>query len=520
MSDGNDKSSDAPEDETLTGAGGISVVTDEDTDADAAAETEEKQPLTLDVDVQESDACSRHVVVSVSREDVDRYLDEAFNELSPQAEVAGFRKGRAPRKLIEQRFKKEIRDQVKGQLLMDSLQQVTEEAEFSAISEPDFDYEAVEVPDEGPLTFEFDIEVRPEFDMPKWEGLKLKKLVRENSKDEVDGQIDRLRERYADLAPHDGPAEPGDYVVCDVTFRHGGENLSKMEEASFRLKPTLSFADGEVAEFDKLMTGAKEDDKLEAKVKLSEDAAREELVGAEVTADFKVLEVKRLELPEIDDDFLSKLGGVENEGELRDEIVKQLDRQLNYHQEQSIREQITAQLTESADWELPADLLKRQSRRELERATLDLRSAGFSETEVQARENMMRQNIMARTATSLKEHFILERIAEEQEIEETDQDYEMEIMMIAAQAGESPRRVRAQIEKRGQMDVLRNQIIERKVIAKIRDAAEFEDTPYEPEEDYSDIEGVDFTISAADEAAIPDAKYDDSEVKTGKTEVK
>jgi len=505
MANDNEDRNEVPEDETAGGPG-IAVVTDEE-GAEPEQGEEEKQPLKLDIQITQPHACERHVTVTVDREDVDRYLDKAFGELAPKAEVAGFRKGRAPRKLVEQRYKREIREQVKGQLLMDSLEQVTEEAGFSAISEPDFNYEAVEIPDEGPLTYEFDIEVRPEFDLPKWKGLNLTRPVRENTKALIDNRIRRLQEKYADLAPQEGPIEAGDFMVCDVTFHHGSENLARMKEATFRVKPTLSFSDGTIAGFDKLMIGAREGDRREAMVTLSEEAVRRDLVGAEVKAEFEVLEVKRLELPEIDEAFLSQIGDIANEGELRDEIVKQLDRELNYHHEQSIRKQITAELTAAADWELPPDLLKRQARRELERAILDLQSAGFSDEEVRARTNMIRQNSMARTAKALKEHFILERIAEEEKVEETEADYDLEIIRIAVQAGESPRRVRAHLEKRGQMDVLRNQIIERKVIDMIREAAQFQDEPFVPEDDYSQIEGVDFMISAADEADIPDAKY-------------
>ena len=82
------------------------------------------------------------MTVTVSREDVDRYLDEAYSELMPTANVPGFRAGRAPRKLVEQRFREQISEQVKGSLLMDSMAQVTDEHDFSAISEPDFDFDA------------------------------------------------------------------------------------------------------------------------------------------------------------------------------------------------------------------------------------------------------------------------------------------------------------------------------------------------------------------------------------------
>ena len=89
----------------------------------------------------------------------------------PKAEVPGFRKGHAPRKLVQTRFRKEVAEQVKSELLVDSIAQVNEEEGLSAISEPDLDLDSIELPDEGPMTFEFDLEVRPNFEMPKWKGL-------------------------------------------------------------------------------------------------------------------------------------------------------------------------------------------------------------------------------------------------------------------------------------------------------------------------------------------------------------
>src|SRR5690606_12958549 len=134
---------------------------------------EPKQKLKLDVKIDKPGACQRHITVTISREDIDRYINEAIDNLVPKAEVRGFRIGKAPRKLVENHFRQQVREQVKGSLLLDSLQQVSEEYEFSAISEPDFRYQAVELPDEGPLTFEFDLEVRPEFDLPEWRGLEI-----------------------------------------------------------------------------------------------------------------------------------------------------------------------------------------------------------------------------------------------------------------------------------------------------------------------------------------------------------
>jgi trigger factor len=145
--------------------------------------------------------------------------------------------------------------------------------------------------------------------------------------------------------------------------------------------------------------------------------------------------------------------------------------------------------------------LERQASRELERAVMELRRSGFSEAEIRARENQLRQNSASTTAVALKEHFILERIAEEEKIDADDSDYEKEIFLIAAQSGESPRRVRAQLEKRGLMDVLRNQIIERKVLELVQSEAKFKDEAYEPEA--TNEEAVSFAAGGGTSAAIP-----------------
>lgn len=479
---------------------------DDTTTDTAVAEAEAPEKLSLEVDVAKPSACERRITVTVSREDIDRYLDNAFSELMPTAAVPGFRQGRAPRKLVVQKFREEVADQVKGSLLMDSLAQVSEEEEFAAISEPDLDLEAVEVPEEGPLTFEFSIEVRPEFDLPKWKGLKLKRPTHEFTAEDIDAQIEQMLAKYGQLVPHDEAAAEGDYLVANLTASADGKELARDEERVLRIRETLSLVDGRIEGFDKLAAGAKEGDKLNAKVTLSESAPNEELRGKEVEVELEVLEVKKLRLPELDEDFLAEIGNFATEGDFRDAVQKDLERQLEYAQQQQARKQISELLTESADWELPPALLKRQSARELERAIMELRRSGFSEAEIRARENELRQNSSSSTAESLKEHFILERIAEDEELDVEDGDYDREIFLMSMQSGESPRRVRAQLEKRGLMDVLRNQIIERKVMAQVEAEAKFDDQDYTPPK--TTTEGIPFAAGGAS-GDIPEATEGD-----------
>jgi trigger factor len=268
--------------------------------------------------------------------------------------------------------------------------------------------------------------------------------------------------------------------------------LSEARELELVVRPRLSFADAELDGFDALVAKAKPGSPVTATVTVSQEAAVEPLRGKDVTLELTVLEVKKLELPELTREVLDEFGSFETAEELRAAVRKQLESQLEWHRRQQVRQQVSSALTASAGWDLPPDLLRRQSLRELERAILELRRSGFDDDSIRRHVNELRQTVMGSTARALKEHFILERIAEEQSLADVPADYDDEIRAIAAQSGESPRRVRANLEKRGLMDVLRNQIIERKTIDLIESHATFTDVPFEFQK--RDAEAVDHAV--------------------------
>jgi trigger factor len=228
--------------------------------------------------------------------------------------------------------------------------------------------------------------------------------------------------------------------------------------------------------------------------------------GREVSVSFKVKEIRHLELPQMNQAFLDSIGGFEDEEELRGAVQSELERQAAFAQQRRLREQITAILIQGAHWELPPDLVRRQAKRELERMVLELQSSGFNAEMIQKYANEIRQNSLRSTEAALKEHFIFERIAEDEKIEAEPADYEIEIRLLAEQSGDSIRRVRARLEKRGQMDALRNQIVERKVVELICSKAEITDTPLEERPD--DVCAVDLALASGhDSSEIPEAKH-------------
>ncbi len=492
------------------------AVEDQVEEAGADAEQEEDERLDVQVEVNEVGACERHVIVTVSAADIEKYKDEAYSDLMPKAQIPGFRIGRAPRKLVESRFKSDVVDQVKGSLIMDAMTQVTDEQDFSAISEPDFNFEAVQMPEDGDLTFEFNVEVRPEFDMPEWKGLDLEKVVHEYSDEEVDNRAAELLQRYGDVEDVEGAIEAGDTVNVSIEFKDGDDVASTFSEQNVIVRGNLSFADGSIEGFGDLVIGASAGDSKDTTAKLSESLDDEELAGKEYSAAVTINSVKRTSAPELTPEFLQEVGGFESEEDLKNAVREELERQLNYHQQQRTRGQITELLTAEANWELPPQLLRRQSQRELQRSILELQASGFPDEEIRRHINRLQQNLLGSTEKALKEHFILERIAEENDLEATPEDIEREILIIAMQQQTSPRRIRAQLEKRGDMDALRNQIIERQAIELITEEANFTETDL-PADENEDTFALSGAISGVQPGSRP-ADEDEPEAEEVATE--
>ena len=474
----------------------------------STVETEVNSKLDLKVQIDKPGACERHVVVTVPRAELDRYFRKAYDEIAPRADLPGFRAGKIPRKLLESRFKKTVADQVKSNLVMDSLQQITESGEFSAISEPDMDYGAVRLPDAGDFTFEFKIEVRPEFNVPTWEGLDLVKSEYTLTDDEVERQLQRTLERVTPGEACDGEAQLGDRLLINADFLVDGKQISGFSEELVTLRQKLSFADSIVDEFGKAFAGVKEGALVSTNFKLLETSQNEALRGKEVVGNFEVVEIRRVNVEGLSNSQLSELG-FDSPAELRDFVRAELKRQGEYHQNQLLREQIVKKLTEGADWDLPPALVRRQADRELQRRVLELRRSGFSDDQIRSVVNSMRRNIEEQTTAALREHFVLERIAEDLKIEPSEAEYDEEIKLIAEQGDSSPRQVRAKLERTGQMDAVRNQILERTVIHRITEVAKVKVEAAgsilkaDPEEF-----AVEFLVAPVAQT-LPEAKYDE-----------
>lgn len=478
----------------------------EDAGGAATATEEGKTKLTQQVDFQDIGPCKKHIKVTIDRADIDKRLDVKFSELVADANVAGFRPGKAPRKIIERRFKKDVDDQVKAEILLQSLEQLAEDHDVAPLSAPDINPSKIVVPDKGPLVYEFDVEVRPQFDLPNYKGLKLKRPVKVFTDEDVAKEERRLLEPYGQLVPKEGKdesADVGDYLIADLTTEQDGKTVREVKEVKIRIEPRLIFKDGVAEKFAEQVKGAKAGDKKSVDVTLSDSVANPELKGKTVQAIFDVKDVKTLRLPEMTHELMHQFG-VHSPEQLRELIRVVLERRLQYQQRQSARMQILEQVGASSQWDLPQDLLLRQSRSAYNRRVMEMRSSGISDEEITARSRLLQQDVIQTTALSLKEHFVMQKIAETEKIDINEDDINDEIDRIAAQYDEPPRRVRARLEREDMMEALAAELIEKKALDLILNTAEYEDVPLEKMEEKA--------VTTVEEQAIPGEMQDPTAV--------
>jgi trigger factor len=269
-------------------------------DAVAAVEVPEIYEMSLDVTIEEAGPCRKHVKVIVPRKDIDHHFEQTTEKFRGEADVPGFRPGMVPAQLIQKRFRRELADQVKQDILLESLEQISEKHDLDPIDQPDLDLETLDLPEDGDFSYEFDVEVRPEFDLPDYSGLKLDRPSKEIDDAEIEKSLERYLSQYASLEERDGAAEADDYVALKLTAEHGGKTTREIDEFYVRVKPTLRFEDAELEGFDKIIVGKAKGDKVSTTATISSESANIAMRGEEIALTLEVLEVKAIKLPELD----------------------------------------------------------------------------------------------------------------------------------------------------------------------------------------------------------------------------
>jgi trigger factor len=476
-----------------------------ESDSPATAEAEPEAPakpkLALEVQIEVVGPCKKHVKVAIPRADVEKQFTESLGEMTREAQVPGFRTGHAPKALVEKRFRKEVANQVKSTLLMASLEQLEEDYKLNPITQPELDFAAIELPDDGPMKFEIEVEVRPDFPVPAYKSLTIKRPVKTIGEADIDTALKTFLERDAQLVPKlEGGAELGDLIIADITFEHEGVTLNEIKESQIRLQASLQFSDGKIPDFGQALGGVKPGETRLTQAQIGSSSPNPNLRGKTVNVTFVVNDLKTLRLPVVDDQYLRNIG-FDSLQDLREGLRGVLERRLEFQKREAVRNAILEQLVATTPFDLPADLVSRQEQTTLRRRVHELKQSGLDDAAIRAREAEIRSNVHESTLLSLKEFFLLAKIAEEEGLKVEESDLEEEISNLAIRTDESPRRIRARVEKEGLTDTLASQILERKTIDRIAEFVKFEEVPLVEE---AAVETIDETAgSAVEEEPAP-----------------
>ncbi|MBL7106801.1 MAG: trigger factor [Phycisphaerae bacterium] len=439
-------------------------------------EKKEEAEIKNVVKIEESGPCKKKISVEVPEEKITKITDEQYETLRKDAQVPGFRKGRAPRRLLEKRFGKEVAEQIKLQIIAEASEQAVKDNELDVLGDPNIDHEKIELPESGPLKFEFEAEVRPQFELPELEGIEVEKTKLEVEDDQIDREVEQLAKYSGMWSPReDGGAEESDQVTADVLLKiEGIEEEEKLDNTEIYVRKNGFVGAIPVEDLEKILAGVKGGDKKETTVKVGETYYKEEYRGKKVEIKIAVKEVKWLKPAQINEDFLKRFG-VETEDQLRDNIRENLESRLEQQSRAQMTEQIYEYLLEKIDFELPTSVVADQSNTILQRQFSSLLNRGMKEDELKAEIEKLRATSEKDAKEQLKQFFIMDKVAAKYEIEVSDEEVNGRIAQIAIQQGQRPEQMREQMARNGSLSQFAGQIREEKAIAKILEKAKIKE---------------------------------------------
>jgi trigger factor len=418
--------------------------------------------IPLETDAETIDKDRVRLRVAVPEAALDPALRAVYKRWAQQMKVPGFRKGKVPRQLIDARVGSDV---VRDEALRDALPGFYEEAlkskDLEAIAPPEV--EVIEFEAGSALVFEATVDVRPEIELPDLTAVSVEAPNANVTDQDIDEQIDRLRDRFAELESIGREARRGDFVLIDLNaYRHE----QPLEEAS---APDYLYEVGSRAgppRLDEELEGSRPGAILKFNDVLGENAG--ELAGEEVSFTVLVKEVKAKSLPSVDDEFAKTVGEFDTLAELRDDFRMRLKDVKRGLAEEELRGMVLEALVDAAKFDPPVKLVEGEFEHRLEHLEEDLKKAGLSmgqyAREMDSSELEIRADVRRSAARSVKAELLLEEIARTERIEVTEEDLGREVAIAAARAQRDPQELAKQLVDAGRLGAVAADIMRRKAL--------------------------------------------------------
>ncbi len=431
------------------------------------------------VDVEDAGTLKKKVTVTVPRASIDAKIDEMFGELATSAQVPGFRVGRAPRRLLEKRFGKEVGEDVRNAIIGESLGSAIEQADLKTMGEPDLDLDDIELPETGDMSFSFEVEIQPEFDLPKTEGIDVTREIFEVDNERVDEYIGNIREGQARYEKTDEAAKEGDAIVAHATIK--GEDIDEdIPQANLRV--AASMLEGiPLPDLGKELKGKAEGDEVTLSKTISENHSNEDWQGKDVEITLKINEVHHRIVPELNEEFATQ-AGFDSLEEFREFVANRLKARVDMEIQKSLRDQICQYLLENTEFDLPEGVVARHTQRVVQRRFVELLQRGVPRERIEENLAELQAAAEEEATANLKLSFILGKVADEQDIEVSDAEINSRVAQMAAQYGRRPERLRQELAADGSLEQVAISLREEKALDKLLEDAKITDAE-KPEND-------------------------------------
>lgn len=420
--------------------------------------------------IEETDKHKVKLTIEVPTDEYSKDVDRAYRSIANSVRIPGFRKGKAPRKIIDTQIGREA---VVEQFVRDSLftyyLEAVREHDLAPIDDPDISLDDVDF--DKPLEFTAEVEVRPRLSLDNYRGLKIERPPTEVTDEEVDDYVERLRDRFAELEIVERGGTDGDYAVIDIRGSIGDEEVPEATQADFLYEIGTGLLEPKL---DEQIRGKSKGDIIKFDSVLPEGFG--ERSGEELAFTVLVKEVKAKRLPEVDDEFAKTASEFDTLEELRADLRENIGEGKEREADGIVRQRALSALVELVDVDLPERLVEEETERRMASATQRYKQLGVSlEDALEAQgwdEERFRADAEEHALRAIKADLALESVSRREEIEVTPEELAAEIGQLAQATGRDPKSTAKALNDSGQVTSLAADIIRSKALDIVVESAE------------------------------------------------
>ncbi len=433
----------------------------------------------MNITVENLAPCRKLLRVELDAKSVDETFDAITKDYQKQASLPGFRPGKAPRDLVIKKYEADIQSDAKRKLIGESYRKALEEKKISVISQPDI--EEIQFGRGQALQFAATIETAPEFQLPEYKGLAVKRETKSVTDEDVERALKLLAEQHTKFETVARPLQMGDVAVVNYTGTSGGKPLTEIAPTAKGLTEQKNFwvdvaPNTFIAGFAEQLIGAKAGDHRAVSVDFPADFVTKELAGKRGEFAVEVVEVKEKIAAPLDD-ALAKNYGAENLEKLRAGVRLDLENELKFSQEKAVRSQLIGALMAQANFDLPETAVAHETKNVVYNIVQENTKRGVGRELIEKEKDQI-YNAAATTAKErVKLAFLVQRIAEQEKISVSQEEVLQRVQSLSAAYQIPPDKFIKDLQKRNGINELYDQIAHEKVLNFLEINAKIENVP-------------------------------------------